>query len=69
MAGIQRTVHESVTVATDKEIHVSTLEKDGGHYTDIREYIPSLQQYGRGITFPARFGDPIYTGLGESING
>jgi len=63
MASIQRTVHARVSKTDDIEIHVSTLETETGQYADIREFIISLQQYGRGITFPARFTETITRGL------
>lgn len=51
--GLQRTVHSRAAVANDKEIHVSTvIAPNGGAYTEIREYIVSLDQYSRGVTFP-----------------
>lgn len=59
MAAITRTVHTKVPKTTDIEIHVSTLETEAGNYTDIREYVVSLDQYGRGITFPARLTDQV----------
>jgi hypothetical protein len=51
--GLNRTVHSRVAKTSDIEIHVSTLVTDSGTYTEIREYIKSLDQYGRGLTFPA----------------
>lgn len=48
-----RIVHTRVPKTSDIEIHVSTLETAHGEFTDIREFVVSLEQYGRGITFPA----------------
>lgn len=48
-----RTVHSRAAKTSDIEIHVSTLETSAGKFVDIREYVVSLEQYGRGITFPA----------------
>jgi hypothetical protein len=37
----------------DKEIHVSTVQSpQDGLFIDLREYVPSLDDYGRGMTFP-----------------
>lgn len=48
-----RTVHTSVPKAADVEIHVSEIDSgEHGNYVEIREYIPSIEQYGRGLTFP-----------------
>lgn len=63
MSAIKRTVHSRVPKTDDVEIHVSTLDTEHGQYTDIREFVVSLEQYGRGITFPARLTPPIVEGL------
>lgn len=36
----------------DMDIHVSKVDIEDRTYVDIREFIPSLSQYGRGITLP-----------------
>ena len=63
----QRTVHSRVKKRDDIEIHVSTIATEHGTYLDIREYVVSLGQYGRGLTAPARneIVDSIETGLLE----
>lgn len=63
MSTIKRTVHSTVPKTDDIEIHVSTLDTENGQYTDIREFVVSLEQYGRGITFPARLTPSIAEGL------
>lgn len=48
-----RTVHARVPKVSDVEIHVSEIDAgENGFFVDIREYIVSLEQYGRGVTFP-----------------
>ena len=69
MASINRTVHATVPKTDDIEIHVCTLETENGPFTDIREFIVSLQQYGRGITFPVRLTRDIGAGLAYVIGG
>lgn len=69
MTKISRTVLSSAETAPDRLIHVSRLETDdSGVYVDIREYIPSLEQYGRGITFPERFAKTVDDGLFQAHN-
>ena len=63
MATIKRTVHAKVPKTEDIEIHVSTLETENGQYADIREYVISLEQYGRGITYAAKYTENIQRGL------
>lgn len=49
---IEREVVARVVKTTDIEVHVTRLSTELGEYTEIREYVVSLEQYGRGITFP-----------------
>lgn len=67
---LQKTVHTKVPKTSDLEIHVSTVEAPGGDvYGEIREYVVSLGQYGRGITFPAtqEILESITLGLGSIV--
>jgi hypothetical protein len=66
--GLNRTVHSRVEKTSDVEIHVATLVTDSGRFTEIREYIKSLDQYGRGITFPQAYSttETIMRGLADS---
>lgn len=36
----------------DLDLHVSELQVEDGTYADLREFIPSLGQYGRGVLIP-----------------
>lgn len=64
-----RTVHTVTPKTSDIEVHVSTLEVESGDkYTDIREYVVSLGQYGRGITFPAGLTGGIEVGIHQASN-
>lgn len=49
---ITREVVLTVPRKYDIEIHVSKATIDEAEYVDIREYVVSLQQYGRGIVLP-----------------
>lgn len=62
----QRTVHKTVPKTSDIEIHVSSLSTEYGEFVEIREYVVSLEQYGRGITFPASLRDDIINGLDDA---
>jgi hypothetical protein len=50
---LNRTVHTRTPKTSDIEVRVSTLTTENGPFVEIREYVKSLDQYGRGITFPA----------------
>lgn len=63
---LERTVHSTVEKAHDLEVHVSTLTTERGDYTEIREYVPSLQAYGRGITFPKELSKSVKDGLAQA---
>jgi hypothetical protein len=48
-----RTVHARIPYVYDKEIHISTVQSpQDGLFVDAREFIPSKEFYGRGLTFP-----------------
>lgn len=60
---IERVVHTKVTKAEDLEIHVSTITTEHGQFSEVREYVPSIDQYGRGLTFPSELRSKIAKGL------
>ena len=60
----QREVLLRVPRRYDLDIHVAKITIEDGTYVDVREFIPSLQQYGRGILIPADRAES----LGESIS-
>jgi hypothetical protein len=63
----ERTVHERIPYVFDKELHVSTVQtEEDGLYADLREYIPSKEFYGRGVTFPIGLLDKVLAGF-ESV--
>lgn len=49
---ITREVILSIPRKYDIDIHVSKVEIDGLVYADVREFVKSLKQYGRGIVLP-----------------
>ncbi len=49
---VLREVLAKVTKAPDLEVHTCRARIDGVVVLDIREYVPSLKQYGRGTTLP-----------------
>ncbi|MER5754274.1 hypothetical protein [Streptomyces sp. NPDC002088] len=66
MADIEegRTVHARVPYVHDKEIVVSTVQSPSdGLFVDLREYIPSLDAFGRGLTFPLGLLDEVLKGV------
>lgn len=60
---LERNVHTKVQKAGDLEIHVSTLTTPYGLYVEVREFIPSLSAYGRGITYPKEINKAVKEGL------
>lgn len=64
---IDRTVHTRVPKATDIEIHTSTLVTESGTFVDIREYVVSLESYGRGITMPIDAAERVMAGVGQAL--
>lgn len=60
---ITRKVVLTVPRKYDLEIHVSKAKIDDAEYVDIREFVVSLQQYGRGIVLPKAALYPIIEAL------
>ena len=63
MTHTKRTVTATEKINEDKFLHVSRLETEQGDYIDIREYIPSLDHYGRGITVPILMINTLVDGI------
>lgn len=63
----QRKVLLSAPRKFDLDVHVSRVEVDGVEYYDIREYIPSLRQYGRGILVPRKLAVDVVAALMEDF--
>jgi len=61
----------SIPKASDMECHVRIVEVDAVKVVELRDYIPSLQEYGRGYWMPmdenSVFG--VIALLTEAING
>lgn len=56
----------SLTRGPDLELHVRTIEVDGEELLDIREYVPSAENYGRGVTVPASLRKQLIAALKEA---
>lgn len=63
-----RKVIDRATVAEDLELHVTKLVHQGQSFIEIRNFIPSLGEYGRGVTFPAKHGERIIDGVAEAVD-
>lgn len=63
----ERVVHQRIPQVYDRELHVSTLFTPYGSFTDIREYVVSLDQYGRGVTFQPQHIETVRAGLLASL--
>lgn len=50
--GVARATTGKIKKFDDVEIHVSEVHAEGQVYAEIREFIPSLGSYGKGLTFP-----------------
>lgn len=42
----------SVRKYDDLQVHVRLVEADGARFIDVRDYVPSAKQYGRGVMLP-----------------
>lgn len=59
MGEITYEIIRAVEVTDDLQIHVTIEHTPSGAFLDIRQYVPSLDRYGRGITIPERILDEI----------
>ena len=48
------TVVQSIPKAPDLECHIRIVEVEGVKVVELRDYIPSLESYGRGYWIPLR---------------
>lgn len=61
-----RTVYARIPYIHDKEYHISTVQSPhDGLFVDAREFIPSKEFYGRGLTFPIELLDAVLNGFEE----
>jgi hypothetical protein len=60
-----REVLESFDKGYDLQVNVCKLTVGDVYYLDIREYIPSLDRYGRGVTASEGFKDKLLWGLAK----
>lgn len=49
---VMREVLARIVVAEDKEVHTCRARIDGVTVLDVRDYIPSTGEYGRGTSLP-----------------
>ena len=59
MAPRSRKVISREVIAEDLELHVVREFRAGTPYIEIRQFIPSLKEYGRGVTFPSSAGERV----------
>lgn len=55
----KRKVISREKVADDLELHVTRISVSGEIFIEVRNYVPSLKEYGRGVTFPATAGKRV----------
>jgi len=62
-------VVQAIAKAPDLECHVRVVEIDGVKVVELRDYIPSLQVYGRGYWIPLQSDDvfSLINGLTEVV--
>lgn len=65
MPPLKRKVHTKTPIADDLELHTSTVRSAGQTFFEVRQYIPSLKQYGRGVTMP--HDDKVFTDLNVGV--
>lgn len=62
---IDREVFGRRVKAEDLEVHTSLVALEEDHYVEIREYVPSLNEYGRGIVMQIELANGVRLDLNE----
>ena len=62
---IERQVLRVIEKYPDVEVHVSKIKVEGKSFVEIREYIPSLKGYGKGVTLPTDLLYDLNEALGD----
>lgn len=47
-------VYSKVNKSQDQQLHVKVTKADGLEFVNLRDYVVSLKQYGRGVLFESR---------------
>lgn len=63
MEVIEPEIIHKINVTPDLEIHVTVTSTPQGEFIDVRHYVPSVDRYARGITFPAHLGKELIEAL------
>lgn len=58
-------VYAKITKEDDLEVHVRVYKVRRSILVDIRDFVPSLNTYGRGIMFDVKSVGPVIDGLAE----
>ena len=62
-AVVGETLVATLNRGDDLEVRVRTLSVDGERFTDVREFVPSIETYGRGIMVPFDQTKPLMKAL------
>lgn len=61
-----RTCYAEIPNEPDRELHVSAVTgPTGQRYAEVREFVPSIDTYGRGVLVPMRALDSVMDGLAK----
>ena len=62
---MRRKVHTRTPIADDLEVHTATVRVGDQTFFEVRQFIPSLRQYGRGVALPHT--DKVFTDLNVAV--
>jgi hypothetical protein len=68
LQNLDREVYATIRKADDLEVKVSRVDFDGNVYAEIREYVPSLNEFGRGILIDRKDAHDVATALHDIQN-
>lgn len=66
MEVIDSEIVHKIDVTNDMQIHVTVTRTPAGEFIDVRNYVPSVDRYARGIVFPADLGRELIEALRQA---
>lgn len=62
---VESKVHAHIPKAFDLQLIVRTLRVEGTEYVDIRDFVPSTKEHGKGVIFERRLLGEVVEALGR----
>ena len=60
---VREKVMTKISIAPDLQLHIKITKADGLELVNLRQFIPSLKKYGRGVAFESHLLPQVVEGL------